>query len=231
MAGTPLFLRATTGISHPASIDSASKSAALPAGADKSAVARTAFDLSVTKGAAQTTRTFATGAAAALVSGRFDTWVYPFTGSGGAGGDITAENWTVGTGLTESNADANQFLAVSIYVLKADGTVRGYVYDSATALATEPTTAERERVATVAGSAVTGILSTDFLCVEVWTTGTTGSASSRTITHSWDGTVIPSTANTTSDCASFVQPASLNLATGIGASAGGAVNSGFFGLF
>ena len=42
---------------------------------------------------------------------------------------IPAGTWEIGSVLVEDAGGANRFLALSVYVVKADDTVRGYVYD------------------------------------------------------------------------------------------------------
>lgn len=218
---TTLFLHQTTTISHPNSINTGSLSTALPAGTNHSPTATTAMDMDSTMGSSQTSRTSTTGTSAVLTSARVGTWVSnPLNVS-----TINAQNWTVGFGYQENNANANQFMAFSIYVLKSDGTVRGYIYDSATALSTEFTTAEQGRAATVAGSAVSGIQNTDQLCIEIWATGTQTLTTSRTITYYWDGGTIVSDGVATSDAGAYVHTGAQAIAFSTNTSPTVALNS------
>lgn len=203
MAGTKLYLRNVSTISHPVGLDSVTKSVALPIGTNKGGTGGTALDLTTAKGTAEVSDSYTTGTVAAQTSGVIRKWVSNVLG----GGDILPQNWTVGISVLENNAAANYFLALSIYVIKADGTVRGFIYDSSTALGAEFPTTSTGRVQTVAGAAVTGVLNTDQLVVEVWGQGIQTLTTSRTITFKWDGTTDPTDGVTTTDCAAYIQAA------------------------
>ena len=102
---------------------------------------------------------------------------------------IPAGTWEIGSVLVEDAGGANRFLALSVYVVKADDTVRGYVYDSPTALGPEAQITPIASVDTFTGAAVTGIISTDRLVVEVWTsTPGQDAANVRRQTFTYDGT-------------------------------------------
>jgi hypothetical protein len=102
---------------------------------------------------------------------------------------IPAGTWEIGSVLVEDAGGANRFLALSVYVVKVDDTVRGYVYDSPTALGPEAQITPIASVDTFTGAAVTGIINTDRLVVEVWTsTPGQDAANVRRQTFTYDGT-------------------------------------------
>lgn len=203
---TMLYLLNTTAISHPAAIDSATKSAVLPAGTDKTGSPGTALDMGSTAGVAQASTTTTTGTSAVLTSARAQTWVSNVLG----GTNIAIGSWTVAFAYKESNAAANQKMAFSLYVLKNDGTVRGYIYDSTTGRALEFDTVERGSEYTFTGSAVSGVTSTDQLALEIWATGTQTGTTSRTITYYWNGTTDPANSSVSS-AASYVSANDQNI--------------------
>lgn len=209
MAATKLYLLNTNLISNPAGLDSATKSSALPIGTNKGGTGGSALDLGATKGGTgnEVSDTYTTGTAAVQTSGVIRKWVSAVLG----GANIAAQNWTVGMSVAENNAAANYFLCLSIYVLKSDGTVRGYIYDSSTALGAEFPTSSTGRVVTVAGAAVTGVTNTDQLVVEVWGQGIQTGTTSRTITWKWNGGTDPTDGVGTSDCASYIAAATQDI--------------------
>jgi hypothetical protein len=206
MAGSRLYFHNVNTISHPASIDTANKSVALPIGVDKG-IHNQVLEMTTTKGVSEVSDVFTTGTSAVQTSGSIRKWVSPVL----AAGTISAQNWTINMSVMESNAAANYFLCFSLYVLKADGTVRGYIYDSSTALGTEFPTGSTARVATVAGAAVTGVLSTDQLVCEVWGQGIQTLTTTRTITFKWDGTTVNTDGTSTFDNASYIEAATQDI--------------------
>jgi hypothetical protein len=124
--------------------------------------------------------------------------------------DITAQTWTVAFSGVESSANANQLFGASIYVLTSGDTVRGFVYDNAGngisgTISTELPTAQAGRVATVTGSAVTGVLTTDRLAVEIWTLGQESTtAGAYTITAAYDGTTDPVDTTASTAAAAYI---------------------------
>ena len=116
---------------------------------------------------------------------------------------VDANTWTIALATSESNANANSFTVLSIYVLQSDDTVRGYVYDSDTPLGVEYATSEDGQVFTISGSAVASVASTDRLAVEIWVHAEQGSAMALTNTLFFDGAT-DVTDSTTTDAASFI---------------------------
>lgn len=210
MPGTRLYFHNTNAISHPAALDSATKSTALPVGTNRGQPTLAANDMTTSIGTSEVSDTNTTGTAAVLTSGVIRKWVSPVL----AGVNIAAQNWTVAISVAENNAAANQFIALSIYILKSDGTVRGYIYDSATALGAEFPTTSTARVVTVAGAAVTGVTITDQLVVEVWGTGTQTGTTTRTLTYKWDGTSVVADGVGTFDMAAYIEAATQNIFAG-----------------
>lgn len=116
--------------------------------------------------------------------------------------------WAVSVGTT---AGITATSMVSVYVVKSDNTVRGFIYDSHTLLGSswpsgdgfQPT----GRVFTFAGSAVAGVLATDKLVVEVWAHATQTVATGDYYRFEYDGNVIPTDGglDTGNDAASYVE--------------------------
>lgn len=156
-------------------------------------------DLSVTAGAAQTSQVIGTAAntndqRTCLVRGISETLTVS---------SIDANTWTIGIGCQETNAASNAFLALSIYVLTSGDTVRGFIYDATTQLGTEWGTTEAGRVVTVSGAAVTGVVSTDRICVEIWAVGAQSMATSYNRTFMYNGATEILDLTTTTDAASY----------------------------
>ena len=83
--------------------------------------------------------------------------------------NIDANTWTFTLSVREGSSGCNAFLRLSVYVLKNDDTVRGYVIDGASNIGAEvPSGNGLSLVYTFSGSQVTGIQSTDRLVIEVW---------------------------------------------------------------
>jgi len=200
---TRLYIRASaTGLGG---YSIAEKSTALPVGTlvDDSALVR---DLSTTKGAAQTSTGKSGLAQTAHQDIYADKWISPTLGVS----QIDANTWTLALATGESNTNMNAFTVGSIYVLKSDDTVRGYVYDSDTALGVEYAATEDGQVFTVSGSAVTGVVSTDRLAWEFWVHAVQAMAATYTATLYFDGTT-DVTDTTTTDAASYIETPQNNL--------------------
>lgn len=81
---------------------------------------------------------------------------------------ITAQTWSYGYLMDESNAQANIFASLSLYVWNTTSSnVRGYVYDTDSALGTE--VANLGQVVTFSGAAVGSVAANDLLVLEAWT--------------------------------------------------------------
>lgn len=93
---------------------------------------------------------------------------------------IDANTWSTGFWGDESNGAANAFLACSIYVVTTSDTVRGFIYDSDTALGNEFGASARS-VVNLSGSQVTGVISTDKIVVEWWAHATQSMGSVYTV--------------------------------------------------
>jgi len=158
---TRLFLRETT--DNTAGYAATEQSTALPVGTSNQsgAVAR---DLKTTAGTSVTTGVLGSLAQTAHQDGFFRKWISPEL----AATSITAQTWTLGLAPSEGNNAGNAFTVCSIYVLKSDDTVRGFVYDSDTPLGVEWGVAARGQVLTVSGAAVSAVESTDRIVFEMW---------------------------------------------------------------
>lgn len=207
MAGTRLYFHNTNAITHPAALDANTLSAALPVGVNHGMPALSANDMTTTIGVSEVSDVNTTGTAAVLTSGVIRKYVSNVLG----GTNISAQNWTIDMSVAENNLAANYFLCFSLYVLQSGGTVRGYVYDSATALGAEFPTSSTARVATVAGAAVSGVVNTDQLVCEVWGAGTQTGTTSRTVTYKWDGTTVNADGVATFDNASYIEAATQDI--------------------
>jgi hypothetical protein len=196
---TKLYLRSTTANvgTHAATKLSTALTAAN--GTPPTAAAR---DLSTTVSVSAQSTLVATLTSSTVVNQKiyYGKWISPVLAV-----DITAQTWTVAFSGLESSANANQIFGASIYVLTSGDTVRGFVYDNggggiSGTISTELATAQQGRVATVTGSAVSGVLTTDTLAVEIWTLGQESTtAGAYTITAAYDGTTDP--VNTTASTA------------------------------
>ena len=135
-----------------------------------------------------------------------DAWMAKFLSDPIGVSQVDANTWTIAVAVAEGNTNANAFLSVTLYVIKNDDTVRGFIYDTDTALGTEFATTEQGRVVTVAGAAVAGCVSTDRICVEIWW-HTTAQAMGTSYTRSlWaNGTTDVVNAVATSDAASYIE--------------------------
>lgn len=176
----------------------ASKSTALPP-YTTSGLGR--WSLSTSIGSAQGAETLATTANTVAQKQYFSKFISaPLTVT-----SVDANTWIIAIGCLETSTNANSFAAFSIYVLKSDDTVRGYIYDSATALgATEWPVVEAGKVYTVSGAAVAGVVSTDRLVIEIWRVGTQSMATAYNQQIFYDGATEPTNDVATTDAAGYI---------------------------
>ena len=154
-----MSLRDTAG---PGGYVATEKSSALPSG-NSNLSGNSLRALSTTKGASQTSDVLGSLASTAHQDGFIRKFISdPLVGIS----SIQAQTWQMGQVRSESNGAANTFSTFSLYVIKSDDTVRGFVYDSDTPLGGEWTDAGT--VLSFSGSAVASIDPTDRLCLEVW---------------------------------------------------------------
>lgn len=101
---------------------------------------------------------------------------------------ISAANWVFAAGFTEGNANANAFLALSVYVWRpGTSAVVGYLYDSDAALGVEWATASTGQVITIAGGSVT-TQAGDLLVIEAWChAATQAMATAYSLAMGYDG--------------------------------------------
>ena len=119
---------------------------------------------------------------------------------------IDANTWTIGICCGEANDDMNMYFLPCLYVYDVTGAaVRGYIYDSTTALGSELSysTATCGIVVTLSGSAVT-VTAGDILCLEVWgyTAGTAGT--SRNFYHYIGGATDPTAGSSYTGGGSYI---------------------------
>ena len=94
---------------------------------------------------------------------------------------IPAGTWSVAVRGDQSNAAANAFFCLSIYVWRpSTSTVVGRIYDSTTELSTELSSTLQSRLASVSGSSVVAA-NGDVLIVELWYSATQGSSKSYNV--------------------------------------------------
>lgn len=156
------------------------KSTTLPVGTlDDNGFA--AKDLSRTAGSVETSYAGASLAQTAQQSQYFTKWI-----SEGLVGvtSLAANTWSVRLKASEGNGAANAFVRVSIYVLTSADAVRGFVYDGTADLGAEVSGAAQDY--TVSGSAVSSIVDTDRLVVEVWLVASQTMATAYTNTVFYD---------------------------------------------
>lgn len=197
---TKFYLRVTT--ANTTAYGNSEWSTALPVGTVQTPSSGGGLhDLSTTAGTSQTSTVFTTLAQTAHQDGKY---VGKFISDPLTVSSVSANTWTLAFACSTSNANANPFFVGSIYVLKADDTVRGFVYDSDTALGSVWSTAEQGRVFTVSGSSVAGVISTDRLAIEVWYHAVQIMATAYTNTVFYDGTTDPTDTTATSNAASYI---------------------------
>src|SRR3990172_4610962 len=143
-----------------------------------------AHDLSRSKGSAETSVANVSLGQTAQQSQYLGKFISEDLGAAGIT-DIGANTWNVRFRYQESSGFANAFLRVSIYVLKSDDTVRGFVYDGAADLGVEADATGQEL--TVSGAAVSGILSGDRLVCEAWIVAAQAMTGNYTNTVYYDG--------------------------------------------
>ena len=101
---------------------------------------------------------------------------------------IPAQTWTVRSYYSESNNNANAFLAVALYVWRPSTNSKvGTIYDANTQLGTEWTISGGYISATFSGSSL-AILEGDVLVLETWYTAAQGKAASYTVAMWFDET-------------------------------------------
>jgi len=182
---TRLYLRETT--ANTSGYARTEKSTALPVGLfnDSGLVAR---DLDEASGSSAETAQVTSQANTGSQSGFFRKFISAPLGVS----SITAQTWTIAFAASEGNTNANARLSLSIYVLKNDDTVRGYVWDTTEGFPTNPaewSTILRGQITTISGSLVSSVVSTDRLCLEMWyTSSIQGMATAYTQTISYNGT-------------------------------------------
>lgn len=100
---------------------------------------------------------------------------------------ITAQTWTLAVVTHQTNAAANSFTILSLYVWRpSDSSVVGFVYDSDTPLGVEWGNDADGQVLTFAGGAVT-IAQGDVLVLEFWRHAAQGMANAYTQAVYWGG--------------------------------------------
>lgn len=183
------------------------QSTALPIGTAGSTVPIN-YHMSPVEGLSQTSSSFATLAQNTQQSGTQLRWVSNRLPSV----TISANTWTFFYAAAESNAAANLFLSLSVYVWnKAIDDVRGYIYDSSATLGTEWATSQSTQSITFSGNAVTAS-SGDLLVCEVWHNATQGMSTSYTGTFYWNGTDDVTTGTGNTSTASYLEtPQNINL--------------------
>jgi len=101
---------------------------------------------------------------------------------------IPAQTWTIRSYYSESNNNANAFLAAVLYVWRpSSSSIVGTIYDNNAQLGTEWTTAGGYITSTFSGSSVTA-QDGDVLVLETWYTAIQGKAASYTVAMWYDET-------------------------------------------
>lgn len=186
--GTRLFLRSTTASPAPTLGE---KSTALPLGTAtlNSGATFESLSLSVNKGASEVTRTIASKAQTTQQS----MYIARFSSVPLVAQTIPAGNWKYGLETAETNAAANTFLSLAIYIWRpSTNAVVQTIYDSSTKVGTEWGASGLALVGTVAGSAAT-VQANDILVVEIWGNSVQAMATSYTQTLYFDGLNAPTT--------------------------------------
>lgn len=106
----------------------------------------------------------------------------------------SATIWNVGLAGNETNAAANFFYQLCIYLWTSGGTLRGRIYDppasTSGGLGVElsTTSAAGQVITDIAGAGVAGAASTDRLCVELWiVTAGQSMATAYSVTFKYEG--------------------------------------------
>jgi hypothetical protein len=142
------------------------------------------------------------------VRGYFGKWAtLPLAGL--AGGALPAGDYTINLSASEFDAAMDAFIVPVIYVVQADGTIRGYVYDQDVDVGLEVAagTTRYGHSVTVTGAGVAGIAADDQLVVEVWYRATTIAPSfgpGDGVTIAYAGATDPVDGTPTTDAASYV---------------------------
>lgn len=145
-----------------------SKSVALPTGTNNSNTLDDSESLLLTANNSLTTVSITSLAQLTAQSGRFAR----FTSDRLTAQTISANTWTIVLDTRESNANAEAFLALSIYVWRPrTGTRVGFIYDSAAQLGVEWTITASTITYTVSGSSI-AINEGDVIVAEIWYTST-----------------------------------------------------------
>lgn len=167
----------TRGVAAPIALSSGDKSTALPVGTDGGDFNQS-LALLLTNQATQTDYTYSSLAQTAQQSAM----IARHSSAALRAQTINANTWTLLFEGDESNAAANAFLAVSVYVWRpSTSAVVGFIRDSATTLGIEFNASQQ--TVTFSGSAVTAAAG-DILVLEAWNVATQGMATSYTITWS-----------------------------------------------
>lgn len=200
---TRLYLRNTT---QPTSLGypTTEQSTALHVGTANNTTSTAAYDLSTTKGSAQTSVAWTVLNQTALQSGlRPYRWcTEPLFAQ-----TISANTWTFFFKAQESGGQANMFTAASLYVWRpSTSAVVGYLYDNAAALGAEwsTTAGGSAQSVTFSGSAVTAAEG-DIIVFEWWYRMTAVSASAYTGTAYFDGTNETTTGTGNTSCATYIE--------------------------
>lgn len=179
---------------------------ALPVGTDNSAAPGGA-PMTLAKGFLENASDVLSLAQTGQQSGR----IFTFSRDGLTTGEIEANTWTLALAMSEAHANANSFLAVSLYLWGArvypgspGQEVLGYVYDSATPLGAEWGTTEDGQVVTFSGAEIGGVVPADWLVLEIWYVATQATATSYLQSIYYAGTA-DVTGSTTSDAASYLE--------------------------
>lgn len=193
---TQLFLRNTT--ANTAGYSTSKKSVALPVGTFPGYTG--AQDLTTVAGGAQVI----SNAPTLGQTSDQDIHVLKFISAPLLVSSISANTWTIAVCTSETNTNANAFTMCSIYVLTAGDTVRGFVYDSHTALGVEYLTTQDGQVLTVSGAAVSGVINTDRLAFEFWVHAVQGMATAYSVSLMFNGPT-PVTDTTTTNAGSYIR--------------------------
>jgi hypothetical protein len=201
------YLRTAAASSYPTAGE---KSTALPVGLfNQLGGTSEQKSLSKSKGASQASLTLPSVTSTAHQDG----YIGRFSSPALIAQTIGAGTWTLAVATAESDAKANSYTILSVYVWRpGTSSVVSYVYDSDTALGVEWGTTEDGQVLTFAGAAVTAALN-DYLVLEFWQHAAQAQASTYNQVLYYDGTADVTDATTT-NAASFLQaPNAITLTT------------------
>lgn len=197
---TRLFFRNEAALPAADAPTAGEKSTALPNGT-ANGTSPTSRLMSPVKTATQTSAAVTTLAQTARQSGT----VLRFVSNRLAAQTINANTWTFFSAADESNAAANAFSALSIYVWNPAGSsVRGFIYDNVAELGTEFSTSQSAQSLTVSGSAVTAVEG-DFLVCEWWYTAAQGMGTAYTVDFFYGGTDETTTGTGNTSTATYLE--------------------------